>query len=322
MTSVTRKTNTQATILCVDDDPHVLQALNRVLGKRYHILQAESGIQALRLLRDQEVHILITDQRMPEMTGLDLLRQVRQAYPQVVRLLLTGYADLNAVVGSINEGEVFRLLNKPWSNEALLATLARAESLAANLSRPLPESTHNPATPVALLRCAACNGASLLPDAVTLERYPTYRASNPEEILSQLGTYPEIGVLLVEFSQQTEMDESWVQFLGRLKRAKPTLVTLVVSNILDFNFLAQLINQAQVFRYLSMPCSEERLQSALASALEQHLWLAQHPDSIYVSEDSQEIPTITVADIQQAQVASGVTLRGWWAWWRKLWYGV
>ncbi len=312
-----RKIDAQATVLCVDDEPHVLQALNRVLNKRYHVLCAQSGTQALKLLRDQEVHILITDQRMPEMSGLDLLRQVRQQFPQVVRLLLTGYADLNAVVGSINEGEVFRLLNKPWSNEALLATLARAENLATNLSRPLPESALNPSVPVALLRCMAAHGNPLLPDTATLERYPTYRASTPEEVLNQLEAHPEIGVLLVEFGQTVELDETWVQFLRRLKRAKPTLVSLVVSNVLDFNFLAQLINQAQVFRYLSMPCSEERLQAALASALEQHLWLTQHPDSIYASEDSQEIPVLTEADIRQAQRAAAAPPRR--SWWRRWW---
>jgi DNA-binding NtrC family response regulator len=281
------------TVLCVDDDPRILHALKSALNRRYNVVCAGSGAQALELLAKQSVQIILLDQRMPEMSGLELLRQARTVAPNAIRVLLTGYSDLNAVVSSINEGEVFRLLSKPWSNEVLLATLARAEALANSLAQTgLAAGSTEILETVALLRCVVTPDTPALAESAVAASYTCYSANTPDAILTELEARPEIGMLLVEFSQQNELDERWIQFLGQLKRARPALVTLVLSASLDFNLLTRLINQVQVFRYLSAPCSPERLKAALASAVEQHRWLHQHPDARYLSEDSQELPVV------------------------------
>ena len=122
------------TLLLVDDEPSVLEALRRTLRREgYRLLMAQSGAAALALLEEQPVDILISDIDMPEMNGLELLAQVRERWPEVVRLVLTGGVSLDSAIVAINEGEVHRYLTKPWSHELLLetvrSTVARLEAL-------------------------------------------------------------------------------------------------------------------------------------------------------------------------------------------------
>ena len=122
------------TLLLVDDEASVLTALRRELkNEGYRLLIAESGAAAVALLEEHEVDILISDIDMPEMNGLELLALVRERWPRVVRLVLTGGSSLESAIGAINEGEVHRYLTKPWSHELLLetvrSTVARLEAL-------------------------------------------------------------------------------------------------------------------------------------------------------------------------------------------------
>lgn len=119
-------TSKQPTILVVDDEGEILYSLRGLLRKDYDFHTAQSGYEALRVLERTPVQVVMADQRMPEMTGVDFLAQVRVRYPDVTRLLLTGYADLPAVVAAINEGQVFRYITKPWDAEALRLVLREA----------------------------------------------------------------------------------------------------------------------------------------------------------------------------------------------------
>ncbi|HEX7644473.1 MAG TPA: EAL domain-containing protein [Noviherbaspirillum sp.] len=108
------------TVLLVDDEQCVLSALARSLsGFNYRILQARSGPAALELLATHEVGVIICDQRMPDMSGVELFRRIRQMYPQTVRIILSGYADVGIVTDAINVGAVFKFLNKPWDKVQL-----------------------------------------------------------------------------------------------------------------------------------------------------------------------------------------------------------
>ena len=102
-------------ILIVDDEASVRSALRRSLRKEpYRISLAESGAEALQLMRDDRPDLLITDHLMPQMTGLDLLKRVRLMFPDVARIVLTGQAEMDTVIAAINDGEVYRFLRKPW----------------------------------------------------------------------------------------------------------------------------------------------------------------------------------------------------------------
>ena len=107
------------TILVVDDEPDVVKSIQDLLRFDYKVLGATRATEGLRVLKEQPVHVVLTDQRMPEMTGVEFLRHLREAYPDTVRLLVTGYADIRAVIDAINEGNVYRYITKPWEPEEL-----------------------------------------------------------------------------------------------------------------------------------------------------------------------------------------------------------
>lgn len=113
-------------VLVVDDEPEVLHSVHDLFRLEFRILTAERGSDALRLLEREDVQVILSDQRMPEMTGVELLRQVSQVKPDATRLLFTGYADLGAVIDSINQGSIFRYISKPWDVDDLQRTLRQA----------------------------------------------------------------------------------------------------------------------------------------------------------------------------------------------------
>ncbi len=113
-------------ILVVDDEPAVLSSLERSLRRQYEVLTATSGEEALRLLREREIPIIITDQRMAEMTGVELLARAREHSPLTIGIVLTGYADIQAVIEAINVGQAFRYFAKPWQSEDLEQSLTTA----------------------------------------------------------------------------------------------------------------------------------------------------------------------------------------------------
>ncbi len=123
-------------ILIVDDEAANLRALERLFRNDYNVLTAQSGDEALALLQQHDVALLITDQRMPEMTGIELLQKTVPLRPHMVRILLTGYTDVSTLIEAINCGHVYRYVTKPWSNDDLCVTVSRAlEHFEANKAR-------------------------------------------------------------------------------------------------------------------------------------------------------------------------------------------
>jgi putative nucleotidyltransferase with HDIG domain len=123
-------------IMVVDDEPANLRMLERLFRRDYQVVAASSGEEALRLLEQHDVALLITDQRMPGMTGVELLKRTAAMRPHTVRIILTGYTDMEALVEAINCGQVYRYVTKPWNNEDLRLTAARAlEHYEVNRSR-------------------------------------------------------------------------------------------------------------------------------------------------------------------------------------------
>jgi signal transduction histidine kinase len=116
-------------VLFVDDEPENLAVFEAACADRFPVLTASSAAKGLELMRSHEVGVLLADQRMPGMTGLELLEQVQAQFPQTVRMLVTAYSDLNTAIDAINRGRVRRYLRKPWDHDELHATLAEALDL-------------------------------------------------------------------------------------------------------------------------------------------------------------------------------------------------
>jgi len=129
-------------LLFVDDEQRVLNSMRIMFRRQFELFLASHGAEALDIVRDQNIDVIVADHRMPKMTGVEVLSKVRTLSPRTVRILLTGYADLDAVEGSINESEVFRFLTKPCAPKQLRETI----ELAAKLARETPAAAVAPAT--------------------------------------------------------------------------------------------------------------------------------------------------------------------------------
>lgn len=111
------------TLLVVDDEQDVCDSVHDLLRRQFNVLRARNAEEGFRLMHENEVHIVMTDQRMPKITGVEMLSKVRNGHPQAIRLLFTGYADLESIVQAINQGHIFKFLKKPWNPEDLEAAV-------------------------------------------------------------------------------------------------------------------------------------------------------------------------------------------------------
>ena len=106
-------------ILYVDDEPANLRSFKSVLRREYTIFLAESADEGRKIVETENLHIIVTDQIMPKMTGIEFLESIKEEYPDPMRILLTGYSDINAVINAINKGGVYRYMNKPWNEDEM-----------------------------------------------------------------------------------------------------------------------------------------------------------------------------------------------------------
>ena len=113
-------------ILYVDDEQNNLVSFKATFRIKYNVHTALSGDEAMQIIESTPIDIIITDQRMPNMTGVEFLEKVLETHPEPMRILLTGYADMSAVVDAVNKGKIFHYLSKPWNEEELSMSIERA----------------------------------------------------------------------------------------------------------------------------------------------------------------------------------------------------
>ena len=110
-------------ILYVDDEINNLVSFKATFRIKYNVFTAISGKEAIEILNNNDIQIIVTDQRMPEMTGVEFLESILEEHPEPIRILLTGYADLNAVIDAVNKGKIYHYLSKPWNEKELDKTI-------------------------------------------------------------------------------------------------------------------------------------------------------------------------------------------------------
>lgn len=113
-------------ILYIDDEIHNLNAFKASFRRLYTVFTAESAEGAVKILSENDIQIIISDQRMPRMTGIEFFESILEKYPEPIRILLTGYADINAVIDAINKGQVYKYFSKPWNEEELRHNIEKA----------------------------------------------------------------------------------------------------------------------------------------------------------------------------------------------------
>lgn len=113
-------------VLYLDDEPHNLTAFKASFRRDFTVFITESVEEARKILRENEIHVIISDQRMPEMTGIQFFESILEEFPGPIRMLLTGYADINAVIDAINKGQVFKYFSKPWDDTDIRDNVIKA----------------------------------------------------------------------------------------------------------------------------------------------------------------------------------------------------
>lgn len=268
-------------VLCVDDEPHVLRALQWLLQKDFDIQTAGSAQEALRLVARQDFDVVVSDQRMPGVTGVEFLREVRKIAPRAMRILLTGYSDLDAMVRSVNESEVFRFITKPWD----IRELPKLITEAAETARAAPAESPNSAPPkqgVTTVAMHAAENVLLVDDnpevhvavrkvmGETAQVQHAYSLADAVRILKEKA----IGVLVSEV-KVGNLDAT--RLVRLLKSKYPEIVSVVFSGQKDAELVMTLINQGQVYRFIPKPFKPGFIQLVLDAALKRHRQLLADP---------------------------------------------
>jgi DNA-binding NtrC family response regulator len=299
----------KARILFVDDEERIVNLLKIMFRGVYEVFTATSGSQALQIVAANQIHVIVSDQRMPEMLGIDLLSKVRELSPNTMRLLLTGYSDLAAIVGSVNDGEVFRFVSKPWDQEDIKKTIAEAIEIAVTSWRAKPGAAMSYAIEAQAPGATKRKHELLIIDDNAMDRdwlsrlfdadYRTYSAASIAEAVKVLEQQ-NIGVIV---SESSVAGEDAGMLLKILKQRYPVITTVMLTGNADADEVIKLINQAQIYRFATKPIRKASLELAVASAAKQHERLVSDP----VLRARHKV--VHTADTEQSSLAKSI-MRG------------
>jgi len=251
-------------ILCVDDEERVLRSLKMLFRGKYNVWTTTDGFDAIEIVKSRKIHAIISDQRMPIMLGVDLLREVKRLSPNTMRLLLTGYSEVDAIISSVNEGEIYRYINKPWSNEEIRHTVETAVELALEMER-TPVNASDKAKPVSKKILVLDNDNETrekLRQILGVEYRVKFSADFDEAL--EILSVSSVDLLITDIKTNTA---SITASLIALKKISPGIVTIVTTSFKDTTLLVSLINQGQIFRFLPKPLSKNLLKKSIEAGL-------------------------------------------------------
>lgn len=266
-------------LLCVDDETRILRAL-KALFRDYEVYTTSNPREAVDIAKQYDIDVIICDQRMPEMQGLEVLRDVKTAMPRAMRILLTGYSDLKSILGSVNEGEVFRFVNKPWNNTELRDVVMQAGQIA----REAPVITSDQLDPQEYESARTQVGVLVLEDDPTVQQrlreilQPYYQvrfATSVDRALQILEKH-ETGVLI---SETESRQDDFPSLLKALKQYHPHIATVVITQRANAQMAIDLINEGQVYRMLLKPVRMGSCRLSIDSAIGRYWQLKKNPQA-------------------------------------------
>ncbi len=277
--------NSNINILLVDDEPLVLQSLSATFRRQYNVFTANNGKDAIEVVRQNMIHVVLSDQRMPGMLGHEVLRIIKTISPSTIRILLTGYSDLDAIMNSVNSGEVFRYLTKPWKVDQLRETVSAAAEIAMKVSQVYPNKAD-------IMRSgAAATAEGVVEEEVAPPPAPTEKENllivefNREQLNTMIKVFEKKYAVLPAASIQEAFDqmsknqvsvmvsdlnlnsEDGLDFLYAVKQEYPNIVIILLTQVRDALLAIKSINEFQVYRYHVKPCSVEDLDKTIQSAM-------------------------------------------------------
>jgi serine/threonine-protein kinase len=264
------------TLLLIDDEERILRSMRMLFFSGYNVRMTTDPHEALKILREERVHVIVSDQRMPLMQGSELLRLARETSPATMRILLTGYSDLEASIASVNEGEVFRYLTKPWDAAEVKKVVAEAAAIA--------ESSFEPQSHIAI----PADIANIKPRVLVMD-HDELTAKTVHEILGdrcEIIWAADAQHAMEELAKQDvsvvvsdimlgETNVSYI--LKTIKQLNPQTQCIVLTSFSDTSRLIELINQAQITRFLPKPVGKNNFARNLESMLERFNVLRSKP---------------------------------------------
>lgn len=264
----------KARVLFIDDEERILSALKALFRDRYHVFTTTDCQKALDFVSKYDMHVIVSDQRMPEMQGVEFLRRSREISPNSVRMLLTGYSDLAAIVGSMNDGEVYRFVSKPWDNSELRTVMGEAVTIGLELASAKAGEASVPERMDA--------GVMVIDQNEDMSRVVTELVGNtcPVSFVSSVDAAidlmqrQEIALVVtdVDFAQ-----EQLTTMLKLLKQENPQILSIVVTSASDSEMVIELINEAQVFRFLNKPVNVALMRTHIQAALKRYISFKKSP---------------------------------------------
>ena len=264
-------------VLFVDDEERIVTGLRALFRHEYNVFVSDNGADALEQVKKHSIQVVVSDQRMPGMTGVELLRQVKEQAPNAVRILLTGYTDLAALVGSINQGEIFRFVRKPWDNDELRRTLAEAVTMAAALEGAPLAPAQAPRTAGALL--VIDPGGELARGLQTqLAGRATVRVVSSALEAVKLLDKEDTAAIVADIDAGRD---HLLSLFKLLKTQRPEILSILVADEPDAELAADLVNNAQIFRFLARPVDARELRGHVAAALRRHATFRKIPSLVH-----------------------------------------
>ena len=266
-------------VLCVDDEPNISRALQWLLQKEFDVVTANSGQEALALVRDNDFDVLISDQRMPMMTGVEFLREARKISPRSIRILLTGYSDMQAVLRSVNESEVYRFINKPWNISELPSVVGQAVLIA----KTQPVETVAPELTEDMPIRAESGECVLLIDDDAAMQLVVREAIGDTVAFAYAKNLAEAVDILNEQRISVIVSETRVgavdatRLISIMKQKHPDIVAVMFSSQTDAETVTGLINEGQIYRFVPKPVRVGYLKLVINSSLVKHRRLVETP---------------------------------------------
>jgi serine/threonine protein kinase len=258
--------SSRARVLFVDDEERILTALKTIFRGRYHVLTAANGQEALDFIAKFKIPVIVSDQRMPGMQGVELLRRARELSPDSVRILLTGYSDLASIVGSINEGEVYRFISKPWDNQDLQLIISEAVEIGQRMIDRKGSPTQPAQMAAAIMVLDQRPGVFDALRRLLGSTHELVYAPTIDQALMQLEQR-QIGVLVADIDGEIE---NYLILFNLLKQKYPQILVIVLTGASDSEMVIHLINEAQIYRFLNKPVNLGLMQQHLSGAIERY----------------------------------------------------
>ncbi len=253
-------------VLLVDDEPRILRSLKAALKNHYAIFTAKNGHEAKAIInKNNDFSVIVSDERMPDILGHELLMWIKHNHPQIIRILMTGYSDMQAIQNSINKAEIYKYIAKPWNIQELKSVIdAGIVHVKSSLLFEYSKSEVKPSScGLAVLNMVDENDSIYHKVAKSMAMTP--------HIVHDVGStllvleHKNIGVLFID---DDHANEDTTNLVMEIHENHPKVVIIVATSAADGKHAIKLLNDGQIFRYLVKPLTETRLLPMLKAAVQ------------------------------------------------------